>query len=47
VDNGGALAVTFIGSYGSGRRAIKGREAAAVELQWCRLWEMEMGNERQ
>jgi hypothetical protein len=33
VDNRGALVVPFIGSLGSGRRAVKGREAAAVELQ--------------
>jgi hypothetical protein len=33
VDNGGALVVLFIGSYGGGRRVVMGREAAAVELQ--------------
>jgi hypothetical protein len=31
VDNGGALIVPFIGSYGGGRRAVKGREAVAAE----------------
>jgi hypothetical protein len=46
VDNRGALVVPFIGSLGSGRRAVKGREAAAVELQWRRLWEMEMRKRR-
>jgi hypothetical protein len=33
VDNGGALVTPFIGSLGSGRWAVKGREATAVELQ--------------
>jgi hypothetical protein len=31
----------------TGRRDVKGREAATVELQWCRLQEMEMGKGRQ
>jgi hypothetical protein len=33
VDNGGVLVTPFIESQGGKRRAIKGREAAAVELQ--------------
>jgi hypothetical protein len=29
-----------------GRQKVKGREVAAVELQWCWLWEIEMGKGR-
>jgi hypothetical protein len=47
VDNGGTLVAPFIGPLGSGRRAVKGREAVAVKLQWHRLWEMETGKGRQ
>jgi hypothetical protein len=46
VDNGGAFLMPFIGPYGSGRRAVRRREAAAVEPQWRRLWEMEIGKGR-
>jgi hypothetical protein len=46
VDNGGALVAPFIGSYGGGRRAVKGREATAVELQWRRLPKMGKGKGR-
>jgi hypothetical protein len=46
VDNGGALIMSFIGPYGGRRRAIKGREATAVELQWHWLQEMETGKEK-
>jgi hypothetical protein len=34
IDNGDALVTPFIGSSGDRRRAVKDREAAAVELQW-------------
>jgi hypothetical protein len=43
VNNEGALIVPFIRSLGSRSRAVKRREAVAVEFQWQRLWEMEMG----
>jgi hypothetical protein len=46
VDNGGALVMPFIGLLGSGRRAVKGRETVAVELQWRLLREMKMGKGR-
>jgi hypothetical protein len=46
VDNGGALIMPFIESYGGGRWAVKGREVMAMKLQLHRLREMEMGKER-
>jgi hypothetical protein len=33
MDNGGALIMSFIGSYDGGRREVKGREAAVVKPQ--------------
>jgi hypothetical protein len=42
VDNGGTLVAPFIGKYDDGRRAIKEREAVAVEPQRRRLQEMEI-----
>jgi hypothetical protein len=33
VDNGGAIVAPFIGPYCGGRRVVKRREAAVVELQ--------------
>jgi hypothetical protein len=46
LDNEGALVASFIGSYGSEKRAVKGREAPAVELQLRQLQEMKTGKER-
>jgi hypothetical protein len=43
MNNEGALIVPFIRSLGSRSRVVKRREAVAVEFQWQRLWEMEMG----
>jgi hypothetical protein len=46
VDNGDSLIEPFIGPLGGGRRAVKWRELASVEFQWCQLREMEMGKGR-
>jgi hypothetical protein len=46
IDNGVALVLSFIGSYGDIRRAVKGREAVTVKLQFRRLWEMKTGKGR-
>jgi hypothetical protein len=37
------LSMPFIGPLDRGRRTVKGREAASMELQWHRLQEMKMG----
>jgi hypothetical protein len=47
VDNESVLVVPFIGAWGSRSQTVKGREAATVELQSSRLWEMETKMERQ
>jgi hypothetical protein len=46
MDNGSALVAPFIGPIGQQKAAVKGKEAAAVELQWCRLRVMETGKRR-
>jgi hypothetical protein len=46
VDNVDVLVTSFIGPYDGGMWVVKGREAAAMVPQWCRLRDMKIGKGR-